>query len=72
MYINVQSLCYEALNRAQVHFVFSDYLEMALQLNWSPLVVNSVDFTLFKKPFACLYKVPQVTAHIRAQTKHEV
>ena len=47
-------------------------LEMFLQLNWSPPVVNSVDWTWFGKAHTCLYKVPQLTVHVRAQTKHEI
>ena len=47
-------------------------LEMFLQLNWSSPVVNSVDWTWFGKAHTCLYKVPQLTVHVRAQTKHEV
>ena len=44
-------------------------LEMFLQLDWSPPVVNSVDWTWFGKAHTCLYKVPQLTVHVRAQTK---
>ena len=33
-------------------------LEMFLQLNWSPPVVNSVDWAWFGKAHTCLYKVP--------------
>ena len=47
-------------------------LEMFLQLNWSPPVVNSVDWTYFGKAHTCPYKLPQLTVHVRAQTKHEV
>ncbi len=36
-------------------------LEMFLQLDWSPPVVNSVDWTWFGKAHTCLYKVPQLT-----------
>jgi hypothetical protein len=35
-------------------------LEMFLQLDWSPAVV---------KVHTCPYKVPQLTAHVRAKTK---
>lgn len=38
-------------------------LAMFLQLDWSPLVVNSVNWTWFGKAHACLYKVPQLTVH---------
>ena len=44
-------------------------LEMVLQLEWSPPVVNSIDWTLFGKAHACLYKVTQKTVHLRAKTK---
>lgn len=44
--------------------------EMFLQLPWSPSVVNSVEWAWFGK--ACLYKVPPLTARIRAQTRREV
>ena len=35
-------------------------------------MVISVDWTGFGKAHTCLYKVPQLTVHVRAQTKHEV
>ena len=44
-------------------------LEMFLQLNWSSPVVNSIDWKLFGKAHTCLYKVPQLTVHVRAKTK---
>ena len=44
-------------------------LEMFLQLDWSPPVVNSIDWTWFGKAHTCLYKVPQLTVHVRAKTK---
>jgi hypothetical protein len=44
-------------------------LEMFLQLDWSPPVVNSIDLTWFEKAHTCLYKVPQLTVHVRAKTK---
>ncbi len=44
-------------------------LEMILQLDWSPPVVNSVDWTWFGKAHTCLYKVPQLAVHVSAQTK---
>ena len=40
-------------------------LEMFLQLDWSPSVVNSIDWTWFGKAHTCLYKVPQLTVHVR-------
>ncbi len=42
-------------------------LEMFLQLDWSPPVVHGVDWTWFGKVHTCLYKVPQLTEHVRAQ-----
>lgn len=47
-------------------------LEMFLQLHWSPSAGNSVDRTRFAKAHGCLYKVPQLTVHVRAQTRREV
>jgi hypothetical protein len=44
-------------------------LEMFLQLDWSTPVVNSIDWTWFGKAPTCLYKVPQLTVHVRAKTK---
>uniref|UniRef100_A0AAZ3S2L1 Poly [ADP-ribose] polymerase n=1 Tax=Oncorhynchus tshawytscha TaxID=74940 RepID=A0AAZ3S2L1_ONCTS len=44
-------------------------LEMFLQLDWNPSVVNSINCTRFGKAHICLYKVPQLTVHIRANTK---
>jgi hypothetical protein len=44
-------------------------LEMFLQLDWSPPVVNSIDWTRFGKANSCLYKVPQLTVHVRVKTK---
>ena len=42
-------------------------LEMFLQLDWQ----ISVDWTLFGNARTCLFKVPQLTVHVRAQTKTE-
>ena len=44
-------------------------LEMFLQLDWSPPVVKSIDWTWFGKAHSCLYKVPQLTMYVRAKTK---
>ena len=46
-------------------------LEMFLQLDWSPPVVNSNDWTWFGKAHThtCLYNVPQLIVHVRAKTK---
>ena len=44
-------------------------LEMFLPLDWSPPVVNSIDWTWFGKAHTCLYKLPQLTVHVRAKTK---
>ena len=41
---------------------------MFLQLDQSPPVVNSVDWTWFGKEYTCLYKVPWLTVHVRAKT----
>ena len=40
-----------------------------LQLIWSTPVVYSIDWTWFEKAHTCLYKVPQLTVHVRAKTK---
>lgn len=48
------------------------FLEMFLQLDWSSSAVNSVEWTGFKKAHGCLFKVPQLTVHVRAQTRREV
>ena len=42
-------------------------LEIFLQPEWSPPVVNSIYWTWFRKAHTCLYKVPQLTVHIRAE-----
>ena len=42
---------------------------MFLHLDWSPPVVNSIDWTWFEKAHTCLCKVPQLTVHVRAKTK---
>ena len=44
-------------------------LEMFLQLDWSPAVVNYIDWTWFGKANTYLYKVPQLTVHVRAETE---
>ena len=44
-------------------------LEMFLHVDWNPPVVNSIDWTLFGKSHTCLYKVPQLTVHVRAKIK---
>ena len=43
-------------------------LEMSHQLGWSPPVANSIDWTWFIKKHTFLYKVPQLTVHVRAET----
>ena len=42
---------------------------MFLLLDWSPPVLNSIDWTWFGKAHTCPYKVPQLTVHVRAKTK---
>ena len=42
---------------------------MFLHLDWSTPVVNSIVWTWFGKAQICLYKVSQLTLHIRAETK---
>jgi hypothetical protein len=44
-------------------------LEMFLQIDWSPPVVYSIDWTWFGQAHTCLYKVPQLTVHVREKTK---
>ena len=44
-------------------------LEMFLQLDWSPPVVNSIDWTWFGKAHTCLYTVPQLTVHVRTKNQ---
>ena len=44
-------------------------LEMFLQLDWIPPVVNSIDWTLLGKAHTCLYKVTQLTVYVRSKTK---
>ena len=44
-------------------------VEMFLQLDWSPPLVNSINWIWFGKAHTCLYKVPQLTVHVRAKTK---
>ena len=39
-------------------------LEISLQLDWSPPVANSIDWTGFIKKHTFLYKVPQFTVHV--------
>jgi hypothetical protein len=34
-----------------------------------PPVVNSIDWTWFGKAHTCLYKLPQLTVHVRTKTK---
>ena len=43
-------------------------LEMPLQLDWSPPAANSIDWIWFRKKHNFLYKVPQLTVHVRAET----
>ena len=44
-------------------------LEMFLQLDLSPPVLNLIDWTWFGKAHTWLYKVPQLAVHVRAKTK---
>ena len=62
IYIRIQTFCSETRNWALVHPVPIDH-------DWSPPVVNSIDWTWFGKAHTCLYKFPQLTVHVRAKTK---
>ena len=44
-------------------------LEVFPQMDRSTPVVKSIDLTLFGKAYTCLYKVPQLTVHVKAKTK---
>ena len=44
-------------------------LEMFLQLDWCPPVVNSIDWIWFGKDLTWLCKVPHLTVHVRAKNK---
>ena len=55
--LSFQTLCYEII------------IEMFLQLDWSPPVVNSIEWTWFGQAHTCLCKVPQLTVHVRVKTK---
>ena len=46
--------------------------EMFLQLDWSPPMVNSINWTCFGKAHGCLYKVPQLTVHVSKKPSNEV
>ena len=58
---SIQTLCYETQNWAQVHPVSIDH---PWDISTTPPVVNSIDWTWFRKAHACLYKVPQLTEHV--------
>ena len=55
------------IERRCIQFPFI-ILEMALQLDWSPHVANSIVWTWFRKNLNCLYEVPQLIVHVRAET----
>ena len=65
--LSIQTLCYESRIELSCILFPLIILEMFLQLDWSPLVVNSIDWTWFGKAHTCSYKVPQLTAHVRAK-----
>jgi hypothetical protein len=44
-------------------------LEMFQQLDWSPPVVNSIDWTWFGKAHTYPYKVSQLTVHVRVKNQ---
>ena len=44
-------------------------LETFLQIDWSPPVVQYIDWTWFGKANTCVYKVPNLKVHVRAKTK---
>ena len=68
MYIIIQPLLWHSrLSSGASCFHWSSL--RFLQLDLSPLVVNSVDWTWFGKAHTGLYMVPQLTVHFRAQTK---
>ena len=60
--------CFDAPNGAQLLPVSFIILDMSLQLDWSPPVANSIVWTWFRKKHTCLYKVPQLTVHVRNYT----
>ncbi len=66
---SIHSLCLDTQNWAPGTLFPLIMLEIFLQLDWSPPVVNSVDWSWFGKAHTCLYKVPQSIMHVRAQTK---
>ena len=48
--------------------ILGSSLKVFLQLDWSPPVVNAIDWTWFGKAHTCLYKVPQLTEYVRSKT----
>ena len=64
IYISIQTLCCETRNCAQLHPVSIDH-PSDVSKTWSPPVVNPIDWTWFGKAHTCLYKVSQLTVHIR-------
>ena len=47
-------------------------LEIFLKLDWSPHVVNSIDWTSFGKAHTCLCKVPQLTMQLSEQKPSKI
>ena len=60
IYISIR-LCYKTRNWVQVHPVSIHH----------PPVVNSIDYTWFGKAHTCLFKVPQLTVHVRVSPEVE-
>ncbi len=69
MYISIHSLCHDTQNWAQVHPVSTDH-PWDVSTSWLESTCGKFSWLdMIWKAHTCLYKVPQVTLHVRAQTK---
>ena len=68
IYISFQTLCYETRNWAQVHPVAIDH-PWDVSTTWlesTCVTFNWLDM-IWKETHTCVYKVPQLTMHVRAK-----
>jgi hypothetical protein len=70
IFISIQTLCFETRNWAQVHPVSIDY-PWEVSTTWLESNCGKLNWLgmIWKGTHTCLYKGPQLTVHVRANTK---
>ena len=69
-YLRIQNLCYENRNWTQVHPVSNDH-PSDISTTWLDSICGKLKWLdmIWKGTHTCLYKVPQLTVHVRAKAK---